>query len=137
MEKKPETANTISDTKVDRYAIYEMIGKYIESDYSIEKIKGNVKSVYRDVFSHTIEIVIADHKYILREPDTIFKADDKIVFVYGGENYDTDDEFYDILKEASKQGLGVDSVFSLLERVYEKVTFFLSEPKIKRKNKKR
>lgn len=133
-EKKAVNRDKLS---VDRYYIYEMIGKFVEAECKNEQIKGVVNEVFRDVFEHQIEITTGKTKYVFREPDSVAKSGDTIVFIYGDPDGGSDEEFFEALQEASSQGRGASEAFSAIETGHHIITFVLSDPpKRKRRRKK-
>lgn len=125
------------ENSVNRYFIYEMIGKFIQTECKNEQIKGVVNEVFRDVFEHQIEIMVGKTKYVFREPDSVVKSGDTIVFVYGNPDKGSDDDFFEALQEASSQGKGANEAFSAIDTGHHIITFIISDPpKRKRRRKK-
>jgi len=120
---------------VNRYLIYEMLDKQIwfklPDRLGGGQVRGNVVDVYRNVITNEIEITLSrEEKFVFREPDSIVRADENtILFVYGSEDVDTDDDFFEELRKASEQGLGADQVFKSMQKTSVIVSFTVREPK--------
>jgi len=127
-----------------RYLIYEMIGKVVKfklpQRMGGDKVRGVVEDVYRDVLRHEIEIIFRSKKYVFREPTEIMLSENNVLFVYGDIDTDTDDDFFDQLRNLSMKGYGADEVFKSMSKVSTVITFELTEPpkeKISRRDKTR
>lgn len=106
-----------------------MIGKFVKSN----NIKGVVDNVYRNVFNFQIEITINDAKFVLREPDTIIKNENTIMFIYGDKKDDiSDDDFFEMLRDLSFHGHGTDEAFSMIKKNSRIVCFYLSDPPVRK-----
>ena len=70
----------------DRYQIYELLGHRVRAivppRFGGGEVKGVVDSVYRDVISKTIALVVGDDKFVFREPSEVLREGQEIAFVY-------------------------------------------------------
>lgn len=75
----------IDTSKHNRYLIYRMLHREItfSNPSGTKQCKGIAESIYRDIFSNTVELTVNGRLFRFREPVLIAAEGNVIMFVYG------------------------------------------------------
>lgn len=104
-----------------RLAVYELQGKQVEAKmparFGGEEVRGYVEDVYHDPVEQSLMIVIAKSrknvfKLRLRTPDKVERVgDDAITLSWDDREDESDEKFFEGLREANQKARGAQTVF--------------------------
>ena len=125
----------------DRYLIYRMLHRHIEFRSARgATVRGTVNKIFRDIFDNAIKITISGRTYSFREPSSIVRVKNDVVFVYGEDAEISEKDEKALWREIRRASYSGETPFDVVERtqgnVMTTVRFFVGH-KTERKPRKK